>query len=41
MMRRLPALLRARGLTPYHHSRVSCNDEGIALGQLMIAAAIG
>ncbi|MBR5094449.1 MAG: carbamoyltransferase HypF [Oscillospiraceae bacterium] len=38
MMRRLPALLRARGLTPYHHSRVSCNDEGIALGQLMIAA---
>ena len=38
MMRRLPTLLRARGLTPYHHSRVSCNDEGIALGQLMILA---
>ena len=38
LMRRLPGLLRARGLNVYHHSRVSCNDEGIALGQLMILA---
>ena len=38
MMRRLPQLLRARGLKVCHHSRVSCNDEGLALGQLMILA---
>ena len=38
LLRRLPALLRARGLRVWHHSRVSCNDEGIALGQLMIAS---
>jgi hydrogenase maturation protein HypF len=38
IMRRLPAKLRDRGLKTYHHSRVSCNDEGIALGQLMIVA---
>ena len=38
MMRRLPQFLRARGLNVYHHSRVSCNDEGLALGQLMILA---
>ena len=36
LMRRLPAMLRARGLTVYHHRRVSCNDEGLALGQTMI-----
>ncbi len=36
MMKKLPDLLRSRGLKVYHHSRVSCNDEGIALGQLMI-----
>ena len=36
LMRRLPGLLRARGLTPWHHSRVSCNDEGIALGQVTV-----
>ncbi|MBR2716998.1 MAG: carbamoyltransferase HypF, partial [Oscillospiraceae bacterium] len=39
MMHRLPAMLRARGMKVYHHSRVSCNDEGIALGQLMILNA--
>ncbi len=36
----LPRLLDAltgAGFQPYHHSRVSTNDEGIALGQLMIA----
>ena len=38
----LPRLLDAltgAGFRPYHHSRVSTNDEGIALGQLMIAHA--
>jgi len=38
----LPRLLdglSAAGLIPYHHSRVSCNDEGLALGQLVIADA--
>ena len=37
MVRRLPAILEARGLEAYTHRRVSCNDEGIALGQLTIA----
>ena len=41
LMRRLPALLEKQGLRAWHHSRVSCNDEGISLGQLMIAAAQG
>ena len=36
---RLPAALEARGLRPWLHRRVSCNDEGISLGQLMIASA--
>ena len=38
----LPRLLdglTAHGFEVYHHSRVSCNDEGIALGQLVIADA--
>lgn len=39
IMRRLPERLRAVGFEVYHHSRVSANDEGIALGQLMIANA--
>ncbi|MGN0981425.1 MAG: carbamoyltransferase HypF [Candidatus Limivicinus sp.] len=37
IMHRLPARLRAEGFEVYHHSRVATNDEGIALGQLMIA----
>ena len=41
IMHRLPARLRAEGFKVYHHSRVSTNDEGIALGQLMIANANG
>ena len=36
VMRRLPDRLRARGLAVYHHRRVSCNDEGLSLGQLMV-----
>ena len=38
----LPRLLdglTAHGFEAYHHSRVSANDEGIALGQLVIADA--
>ena len=37
LMERLPGLLRAAGLRPRVHRRVSCNDEGLSLGQLMIA----
>ena len=37
IMRRLPARLRDEGFEAYHHSRVSANDEGLSLGQLMIA----
>ena len=39
IMRRLPDRLHSAGLEVYHHSRVSTNDEGIALGQLMVANA--
>ena len=39
VMRRLPNRLRERGLEVYHHRRVSCNDEGLSLGQLMIGNA--
>ena len=39
LMERLPRLLREAGLQPCVHSRVSCNDEGLSLGQLMIASA--
>lgn len=33
----LTTALESAGFTVYTHSRVSCNDEGISLGQLMIA----
>ena len=39
IMDRLPERLRAQGLEVYTHSRVSANDEGISLGQLMILEA--
>ena len=39
LMHRLPRRLETEGFGVYHHSRVSTNDEGIALGQLMIANA--
>ena len=39
LLPRLLDALQADGFTPYHHSRVSANDEGIALGQLVIADA--
>jgi len=37
LLPRLLDALAADGFEAYHHSRVSCNDEGIALGQLVIA----
>ena len=37
ILERLVRQLREKGLEPFTHSRVSCNDEGLSLGQLMIA----
>lgn len=37
LMRRLPTALEEKGFTVHRHSRVSCNDEGISLGQTVIA----
>ena len=39
IMKRLPDRLRQEGFEVFTHRRVSPNDEGIALGQLMIADA--
>jgi hydrogenase maturation protein HypF len=39
IMRRLPAALEKEGFTVCRHRRVSPNDEGLSLGQLMIARA--
>lgn len=39
LMERLTGALRACGLEVYTHSRVSTNDEGVALGQLMALEA--
>ena len=39
IMKRLPERLRREGLEVFTHSRVSCNDEGISLGQLMVLEA--
>ncbi len=39
IMNRLPGRLRRMGLEAYTHSRVSCSDEGLSLGQLMILEA--
>lgn len=38
IMNRLPGILREDGFEVYHHGRVSCNDEGISLGQVMVCA---
>ena len=40
IMCRLPMQLKAAGLEPCWHRRVSCNDEGLSLGQMMIADAV-
>ena len=39
LLPRILDALAAQGFEVYHHSRVSTNDEGIALGQLIAAAA--
>ena len=39
IMSRLPERLEAEGFRVLRHHRVSCNDEGLSLGQLMIANA--
>ena len=41
LMKRLLPLLRENGFDVYRHVRVACNDEGISLGQAMIAAVRG
>ena len=38
IMSRLPKLLESKGLKVYHHHRVSCGDEGLSLGQLLIGS---
>ena len=39
IMERLPELLRREGFQVWTHSRVSTNDEGLSLGQIMLAQA--
>jgi len=39
IMERLPQRLEEQGFRVYRHRRVSTNDEGLSLGQLMIAQA--
>ena len=39
IMARLPGRLEKEGFRVLRHRRVSCNDEGLSLGQLMIARA--
>ncbi len=39
LLKRLSARLKAEGFSVYHHRRVSANDEGVCLGQLLIAKA--
>ena len=36
IMNRLPKKLEEEGFEVYHHRRVSCNDEGISLGQICV-----
>ena len=39
LLRQTELRLREAGLEVYHHQRISTNDEGLALGQAVIAAA--
>ncbi len=39
LMKKLPAALEKEGFRVWRHQRVSANDEGLSLGQLMIAEA--
>ncbi len=41
LLRRIPALLKDRGLEPYRHRQVPAGDGGLALGQLLVAAYAG
>ena len=36
ILRRLPKALKESGFEVYTHQRVSCNDEGLSLGQIAI-----
>lgn len=38
LLERIPERLRRRGLEIFTHSRVSANDEGLSLGQILICA---
>jgi len=38
VLSRLMRVLKEQGFEPYCHRRVSCNDEGISLGQINVAA---
>ena len=40
LMKKLPAALEQEGFRVWRHRRVSPNDEGLSLGQLMIAEAL-
>ena len=40
LMKKLPAALESEGFRVRRHRRVSANDEGLSLGQLMIAEAL-
>ena len=40
LMHKLPQALGSEGFRVWRHRRVSCNDEGLSLGQLMIAEAV-
>ena len=40
LMKMLPAALESEGFCVRRHRRVSANDEGLSLGQLMIAEAL-
>ena len=39
LLKGLTAALEQDGFRVWRHRRVSCTDEGLALGQMMIAAA--
>ena len=36
LLRKLPEVLKKKGFDVYTHKRVSCNDEGIGLGQICV-----
>ena len=41
LLPKVTGLLEEAGFQVFHHTRVSANDEGIALGQTMVAAKGG